>query len=56
MNTSFCSAAKIGSELEIEGRVLKSGKTLGFTQVDIFVLQEGGSRKLVATGRHTKAL
>jgi acyl-coenzyme A thioesterase PaaI-like protein len=32
--------------------VLKLGKTLGFTQVDLFT--EDG--KLAATGRHTKAM
>eukprot|EP00047_Mylnosiga_fluctuans_P006453 m.246978 g.246978 ORF g.246978 m.246978 type:complete len:179 (+) comp15251_c0_seq1:1-537(+) len=50
LNVSFASAAKKGSTLHIEGRVLKTGNTLGFTQVDI--LADG---KLIATGRHTKA-
>ena len=58
LNTSFCSAAKVGSMLEIEGKILKSGRTLGFTQVDIYSIDnstETQQRKLVASGRHTKA-
>eukprot|EP00501_MAST-03F_sp_TOSAG23-6_P000497 GSMAST32.ASY1.ANO1.511.1 assembled CDS len=51
LNTSFCSPAKTGETIKIEGRVLKSGKTLGFTEVKLKV----GDR-LIATGRHTKAL
>jgi acyl-coenzyme A thioesterase 13 len=52
ISTSFLSAAKVGEELVAEGRVLKVGRSLGFTQVDIRT-KEG---KLIATGRHTKAL
>ena len=44
-------AAKASSIVQIEGKVLKMGKRLGFTTVDI--RREDGT--LVATGRHTKA-
>ena len=51
LNVSFATAAKASSIVQIEGKVLKMGKRLGFTTVDI--RREDGT--LVATGRHTKA-
>ena len=51
LNVSFATAAKASSIVQIEGKVLKMGKRLGFTTVDI--RREDGA--LVATGRHTKA-
>ena len=51
LNVSFVGAAKVGTTVLVEGRVLKMGRSLGFTQVDLR-LQDG---TLVATGRHTKA-
>lgn len=51
LNVSFCAAAKAGSTVTVEGTVLKAGRKLGFTQVDI--RREDGT--LVASGRHTKA-
>lgn len=58
LNCSFLSAAKVGEKIVIEARVLRSGKKLGFTEVDIWKAAsgEGSSRVMVATGRHTKAL
>lgn len=78
INVSYCSAPKVGSMLDIEGRcdelwrlhmtprrVLKLGRSLGFTEVSIH--SDGLHNphtacvlrcylgKLVATGRHTKA-
>ena len=52
INTTFVAAAKAGADVTVTGRVLKAGKRLGFTQVDLIV----GEQQLVATGRHTKAL
>jgi acyl-coenzyme A thioesterase 13 len=52
LSTTFTAAAKLGERLRVVGRVLKTGKRLGFTQVDLF--RADGT--LVATGRHTKAL
>ena len=52
LNVSFCSAAKVGTEVTVEGKLLKLGRKLAYTQVD--VLAADGT--LVATGRHTKAL
>ena len=48
---SFVSAAKVGTEITCEGRLLKLGRKLAYTQVDVY----GEDGKLVATGRHTKA-
>ena len=52
LNVSFVSAAPAGSQIHVRGEVLKAGKKLGFTAVEIRS-EEG---KLIATGRHTKAL
>lgn len=53
LNVSYCTAAKLGDSVIIEGRLLKTGKTLAFTEVTFTSAATG---KLVATGRHTKAL
>lgn len=53
VNTTFLQAAKAGERVRVVGRVLKTGKRLGFTQVDLYRVRDGA---LVATGRHTKAL
>ena len=53
LNCSYVSAAKLGSEIVVEGKLLKIGKRVAFTSVDIFA--EDG-KTLVATGRHTKSL
>ena len=56
LNVSFMRAAKRDSYLTIEGRLLKVGKALAFTEVDLYERREDGSRgKLIASGRHTKA-
>lgn len=52
MNISYLAAAKAGEKVLIHGRVLKTGKRLGFSEVTI-TRQDG---TLLATGRHTKAL
>lgn len=51
MSSSFVKAAKVGSKVEAVGRVLRIGKNLGFTEVEI---REVNSGKLLASGRHTK--
>jgi acyl-coenzyme A thioesterase 13 len=51
LNVSFLNAAPLGSKIICKGAVLKLGKNLGFTEVEI--LNEEG--KIIATGRHTKA-
>ncbi len=53
LNVSFVAAARANDALVATGVVLKTGKTLGFTEVCIRRAECG---KLVATGRHTKAL
>jgi acyl-coenzyme A thioesterase 13 len=58
LNVTFLAAAKAGERITVEARVLRSGKRLGFTEVEIFKAgaAAGDARVLVATGRHTKAL
>lgn len=74
LNVSFCAAAASGSELQIYGKVLKMGRKLAFTEVQIsggcciakhlpvhfnipvLVPLDKDTGKLIATGRHTKAL
>jgi len=63
MNQSFLAAAKVDEILNVEGRVLRYGRKLGFTEVTIRAVagdmestatlgsEEG---RLVAVGRHTK--
>eukprot|EP00946_MAST-07B_sp_MAST-7B-sp1_P003381 g3381.t1 len=53
LNCSYISAAKINTDVIIEGRLHKIGRRVAFTSVDIFA--EDG-KTLVATGRHTKSL
>ena len=53
LSVSFTNAAKKGETIRLVGRVLKTGKRLGFTEVQIYRVSDGA---LVATGRHTKAL
>jgi acyl-coenzyme A thioesterase 13 len=52
MNTSFLAAAKKGDTLRVRGRVLKYGKRMGFTEIEISQAEDD---RLVAVGRHTKA-
>ncbi len=52
LNVSYLLAVKAGERVTCKGRVVKLGKALGFTQVDLYT-QSG---KLAATGRHTKAM
>ncbi|VDO05514.1 unnamed protein product [Rodentolepis nana] len=49
--TSFMSAAPVGSWVQVESRVLRSGRTLAFCEVS---LHDEPSGKLIAKGRHTK--
>eukprot|EP00299_Pterocystis_sp_00344_P002782 c13137_g1_i1.p1 GENE.c13137_g1_i1~~c13137_g1_i1.p1 ORF type:complete len:168 (-),score=33.24 c13137_g1_i1:26-502(-) len=53
LNCSFAAAARPGDELVARGKLLKMGKTMAFTQVDITRKSDG---VLIATGRHTKVL
>lgn len=53
LNLNFLKAAKTGEKVIARGRVLKLGKTLGFTQVDVLAAD---GLTLLATGRHTKAM
>ena len=58
MNQSVGAAAKEGETLHCYGTVLKSGKVLGFTEVEVRgePAADGALGRLIATGRHTKFL
>ena len=47
------SLTQLDNSRQVRGTVLRYGRSLGFTRVDIF--HGGESGPLVATGRHTKA-
>ncbi|ORX71580.1 Thioesterase/thiol ester dehydrase-isomerase [Linderina pennispora] len=49
LSVSFLSASGPGHKLEFDAQVLKLGRTLAYTRVDIF-----SNDKMVATGNHTK--
>ena len=51
LQVNFLSPAKLGETVMLEGHLLKMGRSLAFTQVNL--LHEDGS--MIATGRHTKA-
>lgn len=53
LNVTYLKAAKVGETVKVRGRVLRLGKSLGFTQVDIFA---SDAVTILATGRHTKAM
>ena len=53
INISYVSSAFLGDRLYCEARLLKKGKNLAFTQVDIY---NDKDMSLLATGRHTKFL
>lgn len=52
INVSYLDAAKLGEEIEIEGKVLRVGKAIAFVTVDL----RKKTGQLVAQGRHTKYL
>lgn len=59
INVSYLSSAKLGDEVEIEGRVERVGSNLAFTEVRIWKVEkegrlEGKRGKMVISGRHTK--
>ena len=55
LNVSFVGGAKEGEELEIEAQVLRLGRNLGFTRVEIRKVGKDGEKgEVVAVGGHTK--
>ncbi|KAK5655066.1 hypothetical protein OQA88_5965 [Cercophora sp. LCS_1] len=54
INISYLSSAKLGDEVEIEGRVERVGSNLAFTEVRIWKVEEGQRGRMVISGRHTK--
>ena len=53
MSTSYLVAVKAGDRVVCKARVLKLGKTLGFTQVDLYTHDGEQSRQLREIGRHS---
>ncbi|KAJ4761690.1 Thioesterase superfamily protein [Rhynchospora pubera] len=53
ISVSFVDVASIGDEIDIEGKLLRAGKSVGVTSVD-FVNKK--TRKTIAQARHTKYL
>ncbi|XP_067906240.1 acyl-coenzyme A thioesterase 13 [Heterodontus francisci] len=53
MNVTYMNAAKLGEDIIITAQVLKEGKSLAFTTVDLTSKVTGN---LLAQGRHTKYL
>ncbi|XP_051872258.1 acyl-coenzyme A thioesterase 13 isoform X1 [Pristis pectinata] len=53
MNITYMNAAKLGEDIIITAQVLKEGRSLAFTTVDVTSKVTG---KLLAQGRHTKHL
>uniref|UniRef100_A0A915I8D3 Acyl-coenzyme A thioesterase 13 n=1 Tax=Romanomermis culicivorax TaxID=13658 RepID=A0A915I8D3_ROMCU len=53
LNVTYMRPAKVGDTVIFDAKVLKVGKSLAFTEVDITNKKDG---ELVAVGRHTKAL
>lgn len=54
INISYLSTAKLGDEVEIEGRVERVGANLAFTEVRIWKVVDGERGGMVISGRHTK--
>lgn len=52
LDASLIVLAQVGSDIAVEGSVLKLGRSLGFTEVRLSDTMTG---KLIAVGRHTKA-
>lgn len=53
LNCSYMAAAALGDEVVCTGKVLRSGRKIGYTAVELVRARDG---KLLAAGRHTKAL
>lgn len=51
LSTEFLSPAKLNDQLRIENWIRKMGKTLAFTECEIF----GKHNKMIAKGTHIKA-
>jgi acyl-coenzyme A thioesterase 13 len=57
IHVSYVSAAREGDTIEIEARVSRVGKNLGYTTVEIRKMaREGKDASVVCTGSHTKYL
>ena len=53
LSVSYVDAATVGEEIEVEGKLLRAGKSVGVVSVDFRKKRTG---KLMAQARHTKYL
>ncbi|KAK9735610.1 hypothetical protein RND81_04G215500 [Saponaria officinalis] len=53
INVSYLDAAQLNEEIEIEGKALRIGKSIGVVSVE---LRKKANGKIIAQGRHTKYL
>ncbi|XP_062225691.1 uncharacterized protein LOC133924256 isoform X2 [Phragmites australis] len=53
ISVSYVDVAAVGEEIEVEGKLLRAGKSVGVVSVDFRKKKTG---KLMAQGRHTKYL
>ncbi|KAL6885874.1 hypothetical protein ACP4OV_010135 [Aristida adscensionis] len=53
ISMSYVDAAAVGEEIEVEGKLLRAGKSVGTVSIDFRKKKTG---KLMAQGRHTKYL
>jgi acyl-coenzyme A thioesterase 13 len=54
INVSYMSSAKLGDEVEIQGKVDRVGSNMAFTDVKIWKVVGGLRGPIVISGRHTK--
>lgn len=54
IHVTYVSGAKLGQEVEIEGRIDRVGGSLAFTNVGVYKVKDGERGEAVALGRHTK--
>lgn len=54
IHISYVSSARVGDTVEVECWVHKLGRSVAFTTCEIRKVEDGGKRKVLVTGSHTK--
>ncbi|KAF2862970.1 Thioesterase/thiol ester dehydrase-isomerase [Piedraia hortae CBS 480.64] len=54
IHVTYQSGAKMGDEIEIEGIAEKVGRSIAFTRINIYKVQDGKRGNIVVSGTHTK--
>jgi len=54
IHVTYLASARVGDEIEIEGRAEKVGRSLAFTSVRIWKVEDGEASVLLVNGTHTK--